>query len=133
MEEINIENRLEFEFAISTSPSILFYRLSTAIGLSEWFADGVSQKEDEFTFTWGNTVHTAELIGIKQNRLVRFRWLDRDGPVNPENFLEFRISVLPLTGDVALHITEQFTEEDPEEAESLWRYQVNRLRRILGA
>ena len=40
------------EFPINSSVNILYKRLSTPSGLSEWFADDVMIKDKIFTFFW---------------------------------------------------------------------------------
>ena len=45
--------KLELEYIINTSPTILFNCLSTPSGLSEWFADDVNIKNDRYTFFLG--------------------------------------------------------------------------------
>lgn len=66
MEGISTLNRIELEFTINTSPQILFNRLSTPSGLSEWFADDVNLSGKVFTFVWENTQQKAELIEKKR-------------------------------------------------------------------
>ena len=44
------KEKISLEYIFKTSPGILFTRLSTASGLSEWFADDVNIKENLYTF-----------------------------------------------------------------------------------
>jgi uncharacterized protein YndB with AHSA1/START domain len=131
MEEVKTLNRIELEFTLNTSPSLLFNRLSTPSGLAEWFADDVNLSGKIFTFIWDGTELQAELLEKKENKTIKFRWL-KDG-ANPKNFFAFRIIVHEMTGDVALQITEQLDEnEDSEESISLWTSQIGNLKRGLG-
>lgn len=131
MEEISTLNRVELEFTINTSPHILFNRLSTPSGLSEWFADDVNLSGKIFTFFWENTQQKAELLEKKENKSIKFRWI-KDG-VNPKNFFSFRLSSHELTRELTLKVIEQLDEnEDLEEAISLWNSQIGDLKRILG-
>ncbi len=43
--------KYDLEYTLNCSPKVLFSRLSTAAGLSEWFADDVTVEGNLFTFT----------------------------------------------------------------------------------
>jgi len=131
MEDVKTLNRVELEFTVNTSPGIIFNRLSTPSGLSEWFADDVNLSGKVFTFFWNETALKAELLEKKDNKYIKFRWLKEGG--NPKNFFSFRLTTHELTGELALVVTEQIDDdEDFEETISLWTYQVGELKRILG-
>ncbi len=123
--------KYELEYTLNCSPKVLFSRLSTPEGLSEWFADDVTVDGDLFTFHWSKTESKARLATVKENKLVRFEWLDND--VDKEsNFFEFRIIVHDLTGDLALIISDFAEPDEKEDAIYLWDTQINDLKRILG-
>jgi len=131
MEDVKILNRIELEFALNTSPHLLFDRLSTPSGLSEWFADDVNISGKIYTFIWDNTQLKAELLEKKENKNIKFRWL-KEGS-DPKNFFAFRIVVPEFSREVALQVIEQLDEnEDAEESISLWTSQIGDLKRVLG-
>ena len=132
MENVNVNSRIDLEFTINTSSNLLFNRLSTPSGLSEWFADDVNVEGDVFTFFWDKEPSKAQLLSIKENKLVRFRWINDDYSYDPDCFFEFRISIHELTGELALNVTELLNEEDCEDTISLWNYQIGELKRQLG-
>jgi uncharacterized protein YndB with AHSA1/START domain len=132
MENVNVNTKVELEFTINTSPSILFNRLSTPSGLSEWFADDVNLDGNVFTFIWDNSESKAEMIGLKENKYIRFKWLDDDEPADENTYFEFRISPDELAGGVALHVTEFILDDDIDDAISLWNYQISELKRNIG-
>jgi uncharacterized protein YndB with AHSA1/START domain len=125
-----MRTRFEREYTLNCSPKVLFSRLSTPDGLSEWFADNVTVDGDIFTFSWKKSESRARLVALKENKLVRFVWLDN--PDEKSNFFEFRINIEELSGSLALIITD-FTE-NAEKADSadLWDTQVSDLKRVLG-
>jgi uncharacterized protein YndB with AHSA1/START domain len=124
-----MSQKLELEYTINSSPKVLFNRLSTAGGLSEWFSDDVNVKGKIYTFIWGESEQKAELVLKKDNKYVRFRWLGEQGE---KAYFEFRINIDELTGDVALLITD-FTEEDEkDDTIELWNTQIAKLKRVLG-
>jgi len=123
--------KLELEYNLNCSPKVLFSWLSTPEGLEEWFADKVTVDKDLFTFTWDNTESLARVSALKENRLVRFEWVDKEDAES--NYFEFRINVQELTSDLALIITDFV--DDPEEKDDtifLWDTQIGDLKRILG-
>ncbi|WP_462318705.1 START-like domain-containing protein [Marinilabilia sp.] len=125
----NLE-RIELEYLLKTSPAILFNRLATPSGLSEWFADNVNVKGKIFTFIWEGSEQQAEQTLKKENKMVRFQWLD-EGMENM--WFEFNIDVDELTGDVALLITDHVEPDDKEDSIELWDQQVDVLKHGLGS
>ena len=124
-----MRKRIDLEYIFSSSVSILFSRLSTAPGLAEWFSDDVKHDGKIFTFVWDSVDEQAELVDMKKNSFVRFKWLDAD---DEEEFFEFSVHVEPLTEEVALIITDFVdTDEEGDEIE-LWNKQVEMLHRTVG-
>ncbi|MBN2778467.1 MAG: SRPBCC domain-containing protein [Bacteroidales bacterium] len=121
--------KIELEFILNSSERILFNRLSTASGLSEWFADDVRVKDKIFTFIWDGSEEEAELLAIKDFSFVRFKWLESDA----DSFFEFKIQTHDITNEIALIITD-FADDDEKDATiELWETQINNLKHILGA
>lgn len=120
--------KIQLEYEIRCSPKVLYNRLSTASGLSEWFAEDVRVRGKQYTFIWEGSEQSAEMTLHKENKLVRFTWLEENG-----EFFEFRINRDELTNDVSLLIVD-FTEEgEQEETEELWNSQISNLKHILGS
>ncbi len=116
------------EYSFNSSPKVLFNRLSTASGLSEWFADDVRLRGKIFTFVWDGTEQEAELLLRKDQKSVRFHWLDEE----EETYFEFKMNIDELTGDVALIITDFAEEGEEQDAIELCDQQVSELKQILG-
>jgi len=125
-----MKTKIELEYTLNSSPKVLFNRLSTAGGLSEWFADDVHVKGKIYTFFWENTQQTAEMVWKKDNRYVRFKWCDEDE--EGKCYFEFKINIDELTGDVALIITDFAEEDERDDAIELWNTQVAKLKHIIG-
>jgi hypothetical protein len=122
--------KFELEYTLNCSPKVLFSRLSTPEGLSEWFAEKVNVDGDLFSFFWNNSESKARLSAMKDIKLVRFEWI---GMENEEsNYFEFRINVEELSGSLALIITDFSEPEEKEDAIYLWDSQINDLKRALG-
>lgn len=122
--------KFELEYTLNSSPKVLFSRLSTPEGLCEWFADNVTVDGDLFSFFWQKSDSKARLSALKENKLVRFEWLDQED--EESNYFEFRIDIEELTGDVALIITDFAEPEEKEDAIYLWDTQITDLKRLLG-
>ena len=120
--------KIQLEYVINCSPKVLYNRLSTASGLTEWFADDVRIKGKQFTFFWEGSEQTAEMTLHKDNKLVRFTWVDED-----ETYFEFKINRDELTNDVSLIIVDYSEDGEQEETEELWNSQVAELKHVLGS
>ncbi len=127
-----MKTQYELEYTLNCSPKVLFPRISTAEGLAEWFADDVSSDGDIFLFTWDKIVLKARLLCVKENRMARFEWIDKDQD-KTRNYFEFKINVEELTGDVALLITDFAEPDEKEDAIYLWDTEVQRLKSALGS
>lgn len=124
------KGKFELEFVIRTSAPLLYEFISTPSGLSEWFADDVNIKDGIFTFYWDGSEQKAKLIAFKEDKFIRFQWVDR--PIG--TYVEFRIEKDELTGDVSLMIVD-FADEGPdtESSKKLWDSQVSKLLHVLGS
>jgi uncharacterized protein YndB with AHSA1/START domain len=123
------KKKFNLEYEIKSSPRILYTFLNEANGLTQWFADDVSVRDQIYTFTWDDEQQNAKLIAIKENKLVRFKWLDDD----PQCYFEMEIIQDELTNDVALSITDFATEETIDERKQIWDNQIDYLISTLGA
>jgi uncharacterized protein YndB with AHSA1/START domain len=126
------KSKIQLEYIINCSPKVLFNRLSTASGLSEWFADDVRVKGNLFTFVWGDSDLIAEKKFHKENKMVRFEWLDQEME-KEENYFEFVVSQDDLTNDVSLVITDFTDEDEVESTTDLWNTQITKLKQLLGS
>ena len=123
------KKKFNLEYEIKSSPRILYTFLNEPNGLTQWFADDVSVRDSIYTFTWDDEQQTAKLVAIKENKLVRFRWIDDD----PQYFFEMEIVQDELTNDVALSITDFATDDTLAERKSIWDNQIKYLVSVLGA
>ena len=123
-----MKSKYELEYTFNTSPSLLFSRLSTPEGLSEWFANDVNLSKGKYTFIWEGAEQEAEVLQRKANKFIRFRWTDED----EDSFFEFKIRTDELTGDVALIVTDFAEEDEKEDAIDLWDTQISELKHVIG-
>jgi uncharacterized protein YndB with AHSA1/START domain len=120
----NIEYQLK-----AASPNVLWNSISTPLGLTEWFADGVTVNDNKFTFTWDENEQTAILIHSKPTVFVRFQW---EEDFDSEYYFELKIATLELTGDLTLIITDFAEPGEKEDMILLWNKEIEVLRRKTG-
>jgi len=123
------KKKFNIEYEIKSSPRILYSFLNEPNGLTQWFADDVSVRDQVYTFTWDGEQQTAKLLAVKENKVVRFRWIDDE----PQYYFEMEIIQDELTNDVALSVTDFATEETISERKLIWNNQIEYLVSVLGA
>ena len=121
--------RIDLEYIIKTSPTILFNCLSTPSGLSEWFADDVNIKNDRYTFFWDGSEETAILKNVRKSESVKFQWEDDEGE---DYFFEMTIRIDDLTKDVALLVTDFADEGEEDEIQLMWDNNIDNLKKAIG-
>lgn len=124
-----MKQKIVLEYPINSSPKVLYTRLSTPGGLSEWFADDVNLKGSTFSFIWEGAEQKAEVLQKKENKYIRFSWLEEE---EEDTYFEFRINIDELTKDVALVITDFVDEDEVEDTTELWNTQVAELKHTIG-
>jgi uncharacterized protein YndB with AHSA1/START domain len=125
-----MKKKIVLEYTLNSSPKVLYSRLSTPGGLSEWFADDVNVNGNTYIFFWEGEEYKADVIQRRENKYIRFRWHDSED--QESSCMEFRINQDELTGDVALIITDFVDEEDYNSTIELWDSQVGKLKHVLG-
>ncbi len=122
--------KFEMEFPIKVSQRLLFQYLSTPSGLSEWFADNVNSRGENFIFIWDDSEEVANLVSKKLPEKIKFQWEDDQ---DTDYFFELRIQFDEITKDVSLIVTDFAEEDEVEESKMLWTNQVFDLKKVLGS
>ena len=120
--------KFQLEYEIRSSPRILFSFLNEPNGLAQWFADEVSIRDNIYTFTWHDEAKLAKLVSQKENKYVKFKWIN-DEPY----YFELEIVQDELTNDVALSVTDFAVEENLPDRKSIWDNSIDYLLTVLGA
>ncbi|MDA8886412.1 START-like domain-containing protein [Bacteroidia bacterium] len=121
--------KLDLEFVIKSSPTILFQYLSTPSGLVEWFCDDVNIKgSKEYTFFWDGEEHKAELVKKVNGKLIKFKLLENAA----DEFFQFEVTKDELTGDIGLLITDFVDADEVADMNMVWESQVMELKHALG-
>jgi len=107
----------------------LWNHLTTPPGLSAWFADDVSINDNTYTFKWNKDEEVAEIISVKPEASIRYRWVEED---DEDTYFQFDIYPIELTGGFALEITDFAEADEKADTIDLWDSQVDELKRTLG-
>ncbi len=124
------KTKIELEYILRTSDSILYNCMSTPSGLEEWFAPEVHIKGEVFTFLWEGEERQAELVSKKKLQFVKFQWLDDSD--KESNYFELQIKIHEMTGELALIVIDFAEEGEEEEQELMWNESVDELKRHIG-
>lgn len=124
-EKFNIEYVFD-----NVSRSSLWNHITTSRGLSSWFAEKVSIKNNVYTFMWNKDEMKARAELIKQKEQIRYCLETENG--GPISYFEFSIHTLELTGTTSLQITDFAEPSEKEDAIDLWDSQIHALKRSLG-
>jgi len=110
------------------SANLLWKLISTASGLSEWFAENVEQYEKVFSFYWEGSRQDAKLVSINPGSSVRFHWEDEPA----EYYFELRMDHSELTGAIILSVLDFAEPADKKGSIELWNSQIEALTRRCG-
>ncbi len=127
-----MEEKVKFtlEYEIRSSPKILYSFISEPNGLAQWFADDVKIRDHVYTFIWNDgEEQMAKLLSIKENRSVKFKWIDDE----PYTFFELEVIKDELTNDIALVVTDFASQENLKDKQLVWNIQVENLLSVIGA
>lgn len=128
------KEKIRLEYAINASPKLIYNRISTPSGLSEWFCDDVNIEKKCYKFIWDRSEQYAKLLQKKENQSIRFRWVeDLEDEEEDDFYFELKISQDELTGDVMLTVTDFAEADEVEETTDLWNKQIEQLKYGLGA
>jgi uncharacterized protein YndB with AHSA1/START domain len=104
--------------------------ISDSHGLSDWFADEVTENNGVFTFRWGKDhLQEAVLKKRKEQSYIRFQWKDDE---KSDYYFEIRLQFQELTRDLTLIITDFAEPSEIDDLKLLWQQQIETLCRKLG-
>ncbi len=122
--------KLELEYIMRASPTILYQFLTSPDYLIRWFCDSADENEEVFVFEWEGFEEVANVEEEIPEELIRFKWEDAD---DEDEYFEFKIDKSPITNETILQVTD-FCDADEEDTQtSLWNNQIDKLRRAMGA
>lgn len=124
------------DYQINTSKKIIYPYLSTASGLSQWFADDVIINEDKiYNFIYDGENHYARPTIMRTNHHVKFEFFDpslEDEEASDKPFIEFKLEENELTQTFYLRVIEYGDAYDEQEQRSIWEGLIGSLKEIIG-
>jgi hypothetical protein len=127
-----MKEKFELEYLLKTSIRVLDNMIGSPSGLSDWFADNVTVRDDIYSFEWDGSIEEARLLQKKMNSKMKFRWLD-DEENEDDYYFEINFESDRMTSMVSLKIVDYAEPGEVESAKMLWEQQINDLKRIIGA
>ena len=113
----------ELEYVLKASPAIIYNLLSTASGLSQWFADHVNIQDKKYIFSWNDNPENAYLEESIKNELLRWKW---EG-ANEDEYFEITIKKQEMSGDTLLTVKDFSDDDEVENQRLLWDSQIKDL------
>ncbi|MCC5922021.1 MAG: ATPase [Cyclobacteriaceae bacterium] len=138
------------EYEINAPRKVIFPYLSTASGLSEWFADEVNiDKNKIFHFYWDDEDHPARCSSMRLNQMIRFTFLDdkvntdalsTSDSINDEevendrklSYFELSLEESELTQTLFLRVIDYSYNSDEEDLQSIWDNLIEQLKSIFA-
>ena len=121
--------KIEIDFLMRASPSLLYRYFTTPGDIMRWFCDGVDVLKGVYTFEWSGAGEEARLSENIENEHVRFDWLDPD---RAGEYLEFKSSKSGGTNETVLEIVDFCDDDEVDETKELWEAQIGALRKATG-
>ena len=121
--------KYNLEFIFRASPTIVYNFLTTPACLVRWFCDEVDiTPKGEYSFFWEGAEENAVVLESEEGSFIQFEWEDAE----EGEFLEFRMTRSPVTGETILIITDFADDDEVEDAKQLWEKQISILRSEMG-
>ncbi|MDW3191797.1 MAG: START-like domain-containing protein [Cytophagales bacterium] len=127
------KNKFIGEYDFRASKKMLYPYISTASGLSQWFADDVNVNNEDkvYTIIWDGEENKAKMVSSRANHHVKFEFLDTETDEDDVNYVEMKFDVSEMTQELFLRVTD-FSDMDDEEASELWDSLIHDLKEIVG-
>ncbi len=120
------------DFEINASKKMLYPYISTASGLSQWFADDVNINEDkEYNFIYDDEDHPAIMAGHRVNQFVKFEFPE-EGEEDDPAYIEIHLDENELTQSMYMKVVDYSDFEDDQEQYDVWEGLINNLKEIVG-
>lgn len=122
------------DYQINTSRKVIYPYLSTASGLSQWFADDVTINEDKvYNFIYDGDDHYARPTIMRLNHHVKFEFFDpEDETEQDRSYIEFKLEENELTQTFYLRVADYGDAYDEQEQNFIWEGLISTLKEIIG-
>ena len=121
--------KLQLEFLFKASPNILYTFLTTPACIVRWFCDKAEVDEHQITYSWSGNEEVALILADHEEEVLRLKWADSD---YDSEYLEFKISESPVTGETILDLTDFCDENEVNDTKQNWNQQIKNLQKECG-
>jgi uncharacterized protein YndB with AHSA1/START domain len=123
------------EYEINASVKMLFPYLSTASGLSEWFAEKVTINSDKvLDIVWDGQSHPARIVSLQTNKHVKYQFLPlNEADEEDPSYMEFKLVHNDITETSFLKVIDYSEMDNEQDLRELWLGLVHSLRELIGA
>jgi len=121
--------KLQLEFLFKASPNILYTFLTTPACIVRWFCDKAEVDEHQITYSWSGNEEVALILADHEEEVLRLKWADSD---YDSEYLEFKISESPVTGETILDLTDFCDEIELNDTRQYWNQQIKNLQKECG-
>ena len=124
-----VRTKLQLEFLFKASPNILYTFLTTPACIVRWFCDKAEVDEHQITYSWSGNEEVALILADHEEEVLRLKWADSD---YESEYLEFKISESPVTGETILDLTDFCDENELKDTMQYWNQQIKNLQKECG-
>ena len=94
-----------------------------------WFCDKAEVDEHQITYSWGGNEEVALILADHEEEVLRLKWADSDFE---QEYLEFKISESPVTGETILELTDFCDDSEVNDSKQYWNQQIKNLQKECG-
>ena len=124
-----VRTKLQLEFLFKASPNILYTFLTTPACIVRWFCDKAEVDEHQITYSWSGNEEVALILADHEEEVLRLKWADSE---YDSEYLEFKISESPVTGETILDLTDFCDENELKDTMQYWNQQIKNLQKECG-
>lgn len=121
--------KLQLEFLFKASPNILYTFLTTPACIVRWFCDKAEVDEHQITYSWSGNEEVALILIDHEEEVLRLKWADSE---YDSEYLEFKISESPVTGETILDLTDFCDDVELNDTRQYWNQQIKNLQKECG-
>jgi hypothetical protein len=121
--------KLQLEFLFKASPNILYTFLTTPACIVRWFCDKAEVDEHQITYSWSGNEEVALILSDHEEEVLRLKWADSE---YDSEYLEFKISESPVTGETILDLTDFCDDGELNDTIQYWNQQIKNLQKECG-
>ena len=119
--------KVQFEYILKASPTIVYRFLTTPECLVRWFCDSIDIFGDQYTFEWENSEEVANLIDDIEDEFLKFVWEGRE-----TEFLSYKMETAELTRETVLTITDFCDPGEEKYYKDMWDALIKHLKVATG-